>query len=388
MRFRHQDGSAVHLAYCTNVHPAEDLDGVLAQLRDYAAPVRERLGVARLGVGLWLSRPVADTLIADPTQVVRLRDALTGHGLEVVTLNAFPYRSFHDEGASKLRVYHPDWTTPERLHYTLDVARLLAALLPADVTSGTVSTLPLAWRTPWTPEQASAARRRLDELAEGLAVIASSTGRVIRVGFEPEPGCVVETTAQAAEHLSGLDPSLMGVCLDACHLAVQFEKPEQALDRLDAARLPVVKLQASCALQADHPAEPAVRDALRAFDEPRFIHQTRERDQWPGADDLGGALAGELDGGSPWRVHFHVPLHAAPAPPLASTQDVLGGTLRALLGGPVARTHHVEVETYTWQALPEDRRPRTPADLAEGIAHELAWARERLIDLGLKEETP
>ena len=32
MRFRHPDGTTVHLAYCTNVHPAEDLDGVLAQL--------------------------------------------------------------------------------------------------------------------------------------------------------------------------------------------------------------------------------------------------------------------------------------------------------------------------------------------------------------------
>ncbi|GAA1295494.1 xylose isomerase [Planotetraspora silvatica] len=387
MRFRHQDGSTVHLAYCTNVHPAEDLDGVLAQLRDYAAPVRERLGVARLGVGLWLSRPVADALVADPAQVVRLRDALTDHGLEVVTLNAFPYRSFHDESSSKLRVYRPDWTSPERLHYTLDVARLLAALLPDDVTSGTVSTLPLAWRSPWTPDQAAEARQRLGQLAEGLAVIAVATGRTIRVGFEPEPGCVVETTAQAAEHLSGLDPAFLGVCLDACHLAVQFEEPGEALDRLSAAGLPVVKLQASCALQADHPADPAVREALLAFDEPRFIHQTRERDQWPGADDLGQALSGDLAGASPWRVHFHVPLHAAAAAPLGSTQDVLDGTLRALLGGPAARTHHVEVETYTWQALPEDRRPRTGADLVEGIAQELAWARDRLIDLGLKEET-
>jgi sugar phosphate isomerase/epimerase len=387
VRFRHQDGSTVHLAYCTNVHPAEDLDGVLAQLRDYAAPVRERLGVARLGVGLWLSRPVADALVADPAQVVRLRDALTGHGLEVVTLNAFPYRSFHDESSSKLRVYRPDWTSPERLHYTLDVARLLAALLPDDVTSGTVSTLPLAWRSPWTPDQAAEARQRLGQLAEGLAVIAVATGRTIRVGFEPEPGCVVETTAQAAEHLSGLDPAFLGVCLDACHLAVQFEEPGEALDRLSAAGLPVVKLQASCALQAADPADPAVREALLAFDEPRFIHQTRERDQWPGADDLGQALSGDLAGASPWRVHFHVPLHAAAAAPLGSTQDVLDGTLRALLGGPAARTHHVEVETYTWQALPEDRRPRTGADLVEGIAQELAWARDRLIDLGLKEET-
>ena len=46
MRLRHPDGSVLHLAYCSNVHPADDLDGVAAQLERYAARVRERLGVA------------------------------------------------------------------------------------------------------------------------------------------------------------------------------------------------------------------------------------------------------------------------------------------------------------------------------------------------------
>ena len=38
MRFRHPDGTTVHLAYCSNVHPAEDVAGVLAQLDTYARP--------------------------------------------------------------------------------------------------------------------------------------------------------------------------------------------------------------------------------------------------------------------------------------------------------------------------------------------------------------
>lgn len=40
------------LSYCTNVHPAEHLDGVLDQLVRYAAPVREAAGLDVLGVGL------------------------------------------------------------------------------------------------------------------------------------------------------------------------------------------------------------------------------------------------------------------------------------------------------------------------------------------------
>lgn len=404
MRFRHPDGSVVHVAYCTNVHPAEDVAGVLDQLRRYAGPVRERLGVPRLGLGLWLSRPVCDALTAEPGEAVRLREALAGHGLEVVTLNGFPYQGFHDyegesdagsavPGSPKLRVYHPDWTTEARLGYTLALARVLAGLLPDDVRSGSISTLPLAWRTPWTPERSGTAARMLDRLAEGLAEVAATTGRTIRVGFEPEPGCVVENTTQAAHHLGGADHDYLGVCLDACHLAVQFEEPGEAVARLAEAGLPVVKLQASCALQVDHPSDAESREALAAFAEPRFIHQTREPGGAPGggllqADDLGEALGGELPGDAPWRVHFHVLLHATPAPPLASTQGVLDETLRTLLAGPSALTRHVEVETYTWQALPEDRRPKTDEALVEGIALELAWMRDRLIDLGLKEETP
>ena len=38
VRFRHPDGSTVHLAYCTNVHPAEDVDGIVAQLDRFAGP--------------------------------------------------------------------------------------------------------------------------------------------------------------------------------------------------------------------------------------------------------------------------------------------------------------------------------------------------------------
>lgn len=390
MRLLHPDGTTVHLAYCTNVHPAEDLDGVLAQLARHAEPVRRRLGVPVLGLGLWLACDAAAALAADPAAVARLRAELGRRGLEVVTLNGFPYRGFHDP-VVKGAVYRPDWTSADRLHYTLDLARVLAALLPDDATHGSISTLPLGWRTPWTARHAEAAARRLDALAAGLARIEERTGRTIRVGLEPEPGCAVETTGQAARHLSAVDTERIGVCLDACHLAVGFEEPAAALARLDAAGLPVVKAQASCALQADDPSDPATREALAAFAEPRFLHQVREcagpaPDLTPyAADDLDQALAGALPGRSPWRIHFHVPLHADPAPPLTTTRPQLRATLAALLGGPHPRTAHVEVETYTWGVLPADRRPEGPAALADGIAAELAHARDQLLTLGLKE---
>ncbi|MGW8527462.1 metabolite traffic protein EboE [Nocardiopsis sp. NPDC055824] len=385
MRLRHPDGTVVHLAYCTNVHPAEDLDGVLRQIRVHGGGVREALGADRLGLGLWLPAPLARELAADPGLTDRLRAELASAGLETVTLNAFPYTGFHAP-VVKHAVYRPDWTDRARLDYTVDCARVLARLLPDDAARGSVSTLPLAWRTPWDPGRLATARAHLDELSAALEDLARRE-RPVRVGLEPEPGCVVESTRDAARLLADPPPHL-GVCLDTCHLATAFEEPGAALDRLSAAGLPVVKAQASAAVEVPDPADPAAREALAAFTEDRFLHQTRVRGEdgaREGRDDLHEALGGAdpLPGDAPWRTHFHVPLHAPAAAPLRGTTDHLTDTLRRLLGPGGARTDHVEVETYTWSVLPEASRPTDGKGLTEGIAAEVAWARDRMTDLGL-----
>ncbi|MBQ0825669.1 metabolite traffic protein EboE [Streptomyces tagetis] len=387
MRFRHPDGSTVHLAYCTNVHPAETLDGVLAQLRDHCEPVRRRLGRDRLGIGLWLAHDAAHALVTDPSALRRLRTELDRRGLEVVTLNGFPYQGFGAEEV-KYRVYRPDWADPERLDHTTSLARVLAGLLPDDVTDGTISTLPLAWRTAYDDARAEKSRTALVTLAERLDALAELTGRSIRVGLEPEPGCVVETTGDAIAPLTAIGHDRIGICVDTCHLATSFEDPHTAVDALTTAGIPIVKSQLSAALHAEHPHLPEVRDALAAFAEPRFLHQTRTVTGTGrhGTDDLGEAVAGgALPDTAPWRSHFHVPLHAAPAAPLTSTLPVLRTALARLVGGPHPLTRHLEVETYTWQALPPELRPRARAQLTEGIAAELTLARDLLTDLGLKE---
>lgn len=388
MRLRHPDGQTIHLSYCTNVHPGERLPEIVAQLDAYAVPIRERLGTDRLGLGLWLAAPVAAELAADPGAVARFRYELTTRGLEVVTLNGFPYQAFHAP-VVKYDVYQPDWTTPQRLDYTVNLARILAALLPDDAARGSVSTLPLGWRTPWGPAESAAAARMLDALAHRLATLAGQTGRLVRVAFEPEPGCVVESTAQAVTHLSTVDTNYLGICLDLAHLACAFEEPADALAQLHAAGLPVVKVQVSAALAADDPYGPANKpygcaDVLREYAEPRFLHQTRNA-HGAAADDLPEALDAALPG--PWRIHYHVPLHADPEPPLRSTLPVLRAGLAALVGGPTAVCDHLDVETYTWSVLPAAHRPQGTDELAAGIAAELAFTRDELLTLGLTAST-
>jgi sugar phosphate isomerase/epimerase len=375
VRLRHPDGSLLHLAYCSNVHPADDLDGVSAQLERYAARVRERLGVPVLGVGLWVAAPA----LADGGGAAeRLRAQLDRLGLEVVTLNGFPYTAFHAD-VVKLDVYRPNWADAQRRDYTLALARLLARLLPADVDEGSISTLPLGWRDEWDADAAAAGRRALEQVAFGLAELEDATGKRIRIALEPEPGCTIETVAQASEFLAGLAPEWIGLCLDACHLAVQFEAPEEAVALLDAAGVPVVKAQVSSALRVPEPA--TARAFLDGFAEPRFLHQVREQvgAGVAGVDDLPDALGGGLPAEAEWRVHFHVPVHAAEH----TTQAELEATLAALAGGPEPVTRHLEVETYTWGVLPNG--PGGDDGLVEGLAAELAWTRDRLVALGAEE---
>lgn len=384
MRFQHPNGELVHLGYCTNVHPAEDLAGIMDQFDRYALPVRERLGVDVLGVGLWLSHRVAAELADFPGAVRALRKELAHRGLEVVTLNGFPYRGFQQR-VVKYRVYQPDWSSPPRLKYTIDLARVLTGLLPDDVATGSISTLPFGWHADWDRTRHNQAGRHLELLGKELKEMRRWSGRRIRVGLEAEPGCVVETTEQAIEHLAALDPDHFGLCLDTCHLAVAFEEPEAALAALARAGVRVVKSQVSCALHAETPGDPETRRALTGFIERRFLHQTRQfGTPVVGTDDLTHALAGcrALSVDQPWRTHFHLPVHADPALPLTSTRPVLQRTLAALLGGDCPLTTHLEVETYTWSVLPQP--PRDSAELVAGIAAELDWTRRELHRLGLR----
>src|SRR3989442_2736942 len=97
-----------HLAYCTNVHAGESAAEVMDSLRRVAAPVRQRLGVESLGIGLYLSHRAAGEV--DPA---RLGDQLAGRGLYAFTFNGFPYGGFH-AGRVEEALYRPGWTDPLR----------------------------------------------------------------------------------------------------------------------------------------------------------------------------------------------------------------------------------------------------------------------------------
>lgn len=360
------------------MHPAEDLAGVIGQLSRFCEPIRKMLEWPRLGVGLWLAAPLAHQLANDNAALDELKSELDSRSLEVVTLNGFPYQAFQAE-VVKLDVYSPDWTERARLNFTIDLARVLQQLLPEDAEMGTISTLPVAWRNPVPP--ANEQTELLQELARELKKLAAS-GPTIKVALEPEPGCLIESIEQAGPFLKNISPEWIGVCLDACHLAVQFEAADVSSHRLHDNNISIYKAQISSGLRIRSPKS---AEWVNDFIEPRFLHQTRERlhGKMYEADDLPEAREGGLPGSSEWRTHFHVPVHSEDP---RTTRDELIKTIKVLVGGTHPLTTHLEVETYTWTVLPEDQRPVDDDGLINGIAEELKWTAEQLTKLGLKAE--
>lgn len=377
--------SPLPLGYCTNVHPGRTVADVLAGLDRYTVPVREKIG-RPLAAGLWLARPVVDELLAQPGGVVRFAEQLAARDLTCHTLNAFPYGDFH-AARVKENVYKPDWSTPERLTYTAECATVLAELLP-DGADGSISTLPLGFKGFDHPAGfLDACAGNLAECAAWLDRLRRETGRVVRLAIEPEPFCLLETTAEAiafferlwrvAGDTEALVRRHIGLCYDVCHQAVVFEDITQSVRELDRAGVRINKVQISCAIQLDDPANnPAGREALQRYVESRYLHQTFAR--LPGgnpakAADLTCELIaspGEFAAAGCWRVHFHVPVDADRLGPLGTTKPAVAEALAAVVR--LDYSPHLEVETYTWEVLPG----AGPADLIEGLARELTAAQQ------------
>lgn len=388
----------VHLTYCTNIHAGESWPELRAILLDRVVAVKRLVAPDRaFGVGLRVSARAADEL-EQPSAREDLQRILAEHDLYVFTINGFPYGSFHATRV-KEAVYRPDWLESPRASYSETLARLLAALLP-DGVDGSVSTVPIAYapRMHGAPDDELAADALLTHAAF-LCRLHDTTGRTIGLALEPEPACRLETGDDAVEFfertvfrrervtryatLTGLagaaaEESLrrhLGVCLDTCHAAVEFEDTDRSIDRLGAAGIRILKIQLSAGLSV----RPATRDrvaALASFADDVYLHQVviREGSATSRFVDLPDALDRTRSGeDAEWRVHFHVPLFLAELGPFRSTQEVVAGVLDRQRARAISP--HLEVETYTWDVLPQAYRRH---DIVDAIAREIAWVRARL----------
>jgi len=392
---------SVHLTYCSNIHPGESWAEVRALVGEHLPRVKARLSPDQpFGFGLRLSAAAAESL-SDPAAMTEFKSLLTSEGLYVFTINGFPYGPFHGEPV-KENVYLPDWRDEARLAYSNRLADLLVQLLPDDpALDGSISTVPGAFKPEIkTDADVAAMADNLIRHAVHLVALRERTGRTVSLELEPEPCCYIETIEEAVgffrDHLFSADAIAsmaeqtglsgaeaeaalrrhLGVCLDLCHAAVEFEDPEQALASLAQAGIRIGKMQISAGLRFRKVDDGTV-ELLRPFNDAVYLHQVVERN---GAGltryvDLPQAFAAprQGDGDREWRVHFHVPIFLDDLGRFSTTQDFIRDMLARHRAVPVTR--HLEVETYTWDVLPPEYRN---VDVDAAIVRELQWVRDRL----------
>lgn len=361
------------LTYCSNIHPGESWADVLHNIGSHVPIVKQAVSPHQpFPLGLRLSNQAIQEVSAD--EIGRFRDWCRQHDCYVLTVNGFPYGTFHG-GAVKQAVYDPDWRTPERARYTKRLADVLNQLVSSESTVS-ISTVPIAFKPGFDDRDWPTVRARLLEVLQHLDDIRQRGGAHIRLAIEPEPMCVLERTAEAVEFFERMAfpkplADLIGLCFDCCHQAVEFEQPADCLKLLTDAGIHIAKVQVSSALRANA----AEISGVLAFDEPTYLHQVVARSRNNGLERFADLpeFADYLKKESALeecRVHFHVPIFL----------DHLGhcGTTRFFLEDILPRLDPsipLEVETYSFNVLPDALRKQS---VGESIARELAWVKEVL----------
>jgi len=370
-----------HLAYCTNIHPAESWGDTQQALHRHVLKVRDLLceqeileKTAPFAIGLRLSARAAEELLQEG-RLDAFRHWLDETNTYVFTINGFPYGNFHGTRV-KENVFQPDWTEPARIKYTQNLFRILAHIAPPG-TSASVSTLPGSHKTFCADEDAI--RKHLCDFAQWLEALSNEFGIDLHLGLEPEPIGHIENTAETLAFFDRLQndskhPDTLrqriGLNYDTCHFAIEFDDARFALDAIHSAGIRLSKIHLSSALALD-PQDASALDAIRAFDEPTYFHQVVGR--YPDGSlhrfiDLPYFLDAPPSDLAEARIHFHIPLDAEPTTPLRSTRRDVIDTLAWCRAHPGA-CQHFEIETYTWGVLPQNlQRP-----VEEQIAGEYRW---------------
>jgi hypothetical protein len=383
----------LQLAYCTNVHRGESWGETFAALENHTLRVKERVQpLGHYAIGLRLSDQAARDL-SDLETLRRFQRWLDRHDCYIFTINGFPFGQFHGTRV-KENVYRPDWTDPQRRVYTNRLFDLLAQLVPPGI-EGSVSTLPGSFKDFITsPEQERAIRDNFWSCVKHVAEVSERANRQLHLGVEPEPFGWFENTAETLAFFNAMRDehandarlkSHLGVNYDACHFAIEFEDPAQAVTQFQQHGIRLSKIHLSNALRL-RPTGTSLKQ-LAAFAEDVYLHQVIVR----GADgsltrlrDLASALESpSANSPSPddeWRVHFHVPLHWQPTDELNTTADHVLGLLKLLQAQPQLCSH-LEMETYTWAVLPEPWRSR---DVVDQLVGEYDWTLRQLTEHGLR----
>src|SRR5262249_5384671 len=131
----------------------------------------------------------------------KLKRFLADNDMYLYTVNAFPYGPFKNQ-IVKEQVYEPDWRSEERTRYTINVADVLADVVPEDV-SPSIQSAPLGFKPRVTgPDVVASYTQHVLRVAAHLVALESRTGRTVTLALEPEPYCFLETTDETVAYFT------------------------------------------------------------------------------------------------------------------------------------------------------------------------------------------
>ncbi|MGB5172528.1 MAG: metabolite traffic protein EboE [Eudoraea sp.] len=389
-----------HLSYCTNIHPGQDWQSTFQSLETYLPLIKAKVAEDKpFGVGLRLSNKASEEL-SQHNRLELFKKWLISNNLYVFTMNGFPYGNFHNE-VVKDKVHYPDWTTQERVNYTLRLFDQLAYLLPEGM-SGGISTSPISYKH-WHPT----AEDKIAVLTKGanhlftviahLYQIEEDTGKYLHLDIEPEPDGILENTEDVLyffqeflvpivsekliktyslnkEEAQKIILRYCTLCYDICHFSLAYEEPIDTFNKLKEAGIKIGKIQVSAALKVlfDEGDNTPIWEALGRFDEPVYLHQVTEKTE-EGVityNDLPKVLKNKKSI-KELRAHFHVPIFLESFDQLYSTQDHILKVISILKEDKI--TEHLEIETYTWDVLPLSLKK----ELSDSIIRELLWFKHK-----------
>lgn len=393
-----------HLSYCTNIHPGEDWSETFENIEKYVPEIASKVANGQpFGIGLRLSNLASEELGLG-NSLKEFKSWLDKNKLYVYTMNGFPYGNFHREKVKDF-VHHPDWTTDERVAYTIRLFKQLAYLLPANQ-SGSISTNPISYKY-WHGEYEedldhiySVSALNYAKVVVALFEIEKSTGKQLQLSIEPEPDGLMENSEEVVTYFNeylvpiGCDflVSELGieideaeklvykhinVCYDVCHFSLAYEDPEYSFKKFKDAGIGIGKIQISAALKIIFNADEVEEtwETLALFNESTYLHQVTEKvgNKVVTYTDLPVILDRSKEF-KEIRAHFHVPIFLERFGTLFSTQDQILKVLDYLKDHEVTR--HLEVETYTWDVLPTELK----SNLSNSIVRELLWMKEKLAE--------
>ncbi len=374
--------SRFNLTYCANIHPINSVETLIKTLEQTTSVIADATQFHPFQLGLWLPQTALSEALSDES-IKKIQEVLNKHRYDIITFNAFPMNTFHDE-AVKTKVYQPDWASKERLQYTQQVAELAQKLGSKKTV---ISSLSGGFRANDDESKINRYIQSWVKWVHWAKQFEKTTGFVAQLALEPEPFNTMEKLSDILDIWTKIELSIqntelnmitvnkyLGICLDTCHFSVRFTSPLETYKKLQKVGISVFKSQLSISPRWTKSMGKESKKAFFDLDEPVYLHQAyakTARTKIESFTDLNEAKNSNIEA-EEWRTHFHIPIF------LSEKNNTTGAELIEYLNFIKSDPNPpiLEVETYSFNEL--RNMYKVDIGVEDSITKELQWLKKQI----------